>query len=162
MSTERAAKQPLHTVEVDQSGKIEQTNTDTVLAFANGISYSIRIPARIKRSAFAYLRGHHPEVQERKMLPLRMFAAGLYLLFRSHLACLGVIRIDVEYVGREADIKALLLRLIWRDLPSFDANRIVFHHVGKGSSAHAVAAEVAKSRRIADEIISLDTLLRAL
>jgi hypothetical protein len=35
-------------IEVDQSGKIEQTHRDTALAFSNEISYAVLIPARVK------------------------------------------------------------------------------------------------------------------
>jgi len=43
-------------IEVDQSGKIEQTNKDTVLALSNEISYAVLIPARVKREAINLLR----------------------------------------------------------------------------------------------------------
>ena len=43
-----------HTVEVDQSIKIEQLG-DTVLAFSNGISHAIIVPARVKREALSVL-----------------------------------------------------------------------------------------------------------
>ena len=33
-----------HVVEVDQSGKVEDTRLDTIVAFANGITFSVRIP----------------------------------------------------------------------------------------------------------------------
>lgn len=36
-------------IEIDQSGKIEDTRKDTVLAFSNGKNYSILIPAEVKR-----------------------------------------------------------------------------------------------------------------
>ena len=36
-------------VEVDQSGKIKDPGADTVLAFSNGLSRAIRMPASAKR-----------------------------------------------------------------------------------------------------------------
>lgn len=35
-------------VEADQTGKIEQTSWDTVLAFSDGLQRAIRIPAKVK------------------------------------------------------------------------------------------------------------------
>lgn len=46
---------------------------------------------------------------------------------------------DTEYLGREPDIKALLLRLIWSVYPKFDPDMIQFANVGRGSPAHVKA-----------------------
>ena len=43
-------------VEVDQSGKIEDTATDTVLAFSNEADFAILIPAKVKRVCLRRLR----------------------------------------------------------------------------------------------------------
>ncbi len=37
-------------IEVDQSGKIEQTSYDTVLALTNGVSYTILLKKKDKRA----------------------------------------------------------------------------------------------------------------
>jgi len=36
-------------IEIDQSGKIEETNVDTVIALSNGVKFSVRIHRRTKR-----------------------------------------------------------------------------------------------------------------
>ena len=46
----------MHVVDVDQSGKFENTQMDTVLAFSNAIHYAILIPAQVKRDCIAVLR----------------------------------------------------------------------------------------------------------
>jgi len=43
-------------LEVDQSIKIEQTNTDTVLALANGETLVLVVPAAVKRECLMLLR----------------------------------------------------------------------------------------------------------
>jgi hypothetical protein len=43
-------------IEVDQSGKIEDTRVDTVIAFSNGLSGTILIPAVVKRVCIRALR----------------------------------------------------------------------------------------------------------
>jgi hypothetical protein len=43
-------------IEVDQSGKIENTRVDTVLTFADGESRAILVPAAVKRACLMALR----------------------------------------------------------------------------------------------------------
>ena len=69
-------------VEVDQSGKIEDTNVDTVLAFSNRMSYVILIPAKVKRAAFQVLRARR---KTSKANTLRLFSVSLFLLLQDHL-----------------------------------------------------------------------------
>jgi len=44
-------------VEVDQSGKVENTRVDTVLAFSNGMNHAILVSAKVKRIVTKQLRG---------------------------------------------------------------------------------------------------------
>ena len=62
-------------VEVDQSGKIEDLAVDTILAFSNGLSRAIRIPAAVKRIGLAFLRRRRVPPKTRY---LRMLATGFY------------------------------------------------------------------------------------
>jgi len=36
-------------VEIDQSGKIEDKSKVTIIAFSDGVSFSVKIPGRVKR-----------------------------------------------------------------------------------------------------------------
>lgn len=45
-------------IEVDQSGKIEQSNHDTVLALTNDIEYTVILRKKEKRTIKAYLKKH--------------------------------------------------------------------------------------------------------
>jgi len=83
----------------------------------------------------------------------------LFLLLKNHLARLGVITIDVEYLGREAGIKGTLLRLIQSAQPDFAGERIVFRHVGKKSPAHKIALATYRRERPPDKIITMAELL---
>ena len=131
-----------YVVEVDQSIKIEQSGA-TVLAFANGIAWAVVIPSEVKRAAIrALVERKRTNLQAR----LIVFAAGLYLLLKDHLAELTEIVIDVEYEGQEENIKAALIRYIRRTAPSFEAERIVFQRVGKKSPADAKARAVRTGR----------------
>lgn len=143
-------------VEVDQSGKIEQTRWDTVLAFSDDTDCAILIPAKVKREAIVRLRASG---KRGRSAYLFLFARGLYLLLRDHLEALHLVTIDTEYQGNEADIKAYLLRLIWRVSPGFEADRIGFRPIGKKSPAHAKAIAVYRGEKEADRRISLEELL---
>ena len=143
-------------IEVDQSGKIEQTRWDTVLAFSDGIDYAILLPATVKRDAIVRLRSSG---RRGKRAYLALFAAGVYLLLKDHLEQVSSVTIDTEYPGNEADIKAYLLRLIWRKSPSFEADRIRFQSIGKKSPAHAKAYSVQRGESEPDKRVTLEELL---
>lgn len=131
-----------HNVEVDQSIKIEDAG-DTVLAFANDISYAVVLSARVKRNVFQTLvtRGESREVAR-----LMIFAGGLFLLMEDYLNQIDQMVIDTEYTGKEAEIRARLLRHIWLKRPLFDPQQIIFEQVGKKSPAHLKAEAVRKRR----------------
>ena len=142
--------------EIDQSNKIECSG-DTVLALSNDEEYTIRIPAREKRAAMAYLA--YRRRGSRKFKLLRLFAAALYYLLQR-LPQGEQVTIDTEYPGHEQDIRSALLNLLWRDDPDFDADRITFWYVGKKSPAHRKALAVYRGEVRADRILKADDLLR--
>lgn len=133
---------PLMKIEVDQSNKIEQAGP-TILAFANGSSGAIVIPSTVKHSAFKVLTSKGKSKEVSKWL---LFAACLFLLLQDQLTKLRRVVIDVEYTGKDNDIKASLLRYIWRVHPQFDESIIRFGFVGKGSPADIKARNVRLGR----------------
>ena len=50
-----------------------------------------------------------------------------------------MIIIDVEYDGKDAEIKTYLLPLIKKKYENFDKNVIRFSHLGKKSKVHEIA-----------------------
>ena len=162
MPSTKPKRARLGTIEVDQSGKIEQTYADTILAFSNGAQYSIRIPASVKRSVLGALEQKRKPSASKKAIPLRLFAAGLYLLLEDHLSSCECIVINDEYVGHEADIRGMLLSLIWRSRPDFSSDQISFRRVGKKSPAHHVAWNVTRGKRQADRMVTEAELLALL
>jgi hypothetical protein len=143
-------------IEVDQSGKTEKMNIDTVLAFSNRKSAAVLIPAEAKRVC---LRAMRRRGRPKMTIVLRIFAAGLFLLLQDVLEEVTLVTIDEEYPGREGDIKGILLRLIWASGKGFDKERIVFHQVGKKSAAHFKAYGVYKGFRKADRILTAEDIL---
>ena len=110
----------------------------------------------------AALRQRRRPGSSRKAIPLRVFAAGLYLLLRDHLHVLDRITIDTEYVGHDANIKGMLLSLIWRVDPAYPGDRIEFSHVGKQSPAHDLAWKVNRGRCRANRVVTKNELLNLL
>ena len=143
-------------IEVDQSGKIEQTNKDTVLAFSNKISYAVLIPARVKREAINLLRATGKRGKKVYML---LFAAALYQLLKDHLDQVDLIIVDIEYEGNEQDVKLMLLNLIWRNHPAYPAANITLRHIGKKSPAHKKALATYRGVARADRTLKVEELL---
>ncbi len=148
-------------IEVDQSNKIERMDKDTILAFADGRSFSVVIPARVKRRALEILVS---KKKPRKMAYLMLFAAGLFILLRDYLSQAAdpeeTVVIDTEYSGREADIRATLLRYAQKKGWALRAERFVFRQVGKGSRAHVLAWNVQRGKLRAGYRITLKDLSR--
>jgi hypothetical protein len=141
-------------VEVDQSGKIERTSHDTVVAFSNDFDYAILIPARVKREIIATLKS-----RGKRRAHLLLFATVLYELLRDHLEQLDSITVDVEYEGSEPYIKLELLRLIWQANPDYPGERINFSRIGKKSAAHKRALATYRGRTKADRLVTKRTLM---
>jgi hypothetical protein len=144
---------------VDQSIKIGDTQSPTVLALSNDIQRAILIPAAVKRECIRALRGRWtPDAT----LYIRLFAAGLFVLLRELLKTADRITIDIEYPGHERDIKDDLLRLCRQAGNKVDPSVIHFEHIGKASPAHRLGLETCRGKRMPDEIITTGALLRVL
>ena len=145
-----------YTVELDQSGKIEATHEDTILALARNVgdTYAILIPATLKRYLIKTLRKKYAKPQ---ILYLRLFCASVFLLLHSYgLKKLSTVVIDAEYWGHEAEIKGELLNFIRQHAPLFSKDDIVFMQIGKHSSAHVVALATFRGERATDYIAHLE------
>lgn len=123
-------------VEIDQSGKIADTQVATVLAFSNAIAYSIYLPAVVKRELLQKLRTK----KNARVLYFRIFSVLLFLLLKEYLRNdLKVIEIDVEYQGWESEIKGYFLNIARKHGVGVDPECIHFTHIGKKSRAHTKA-----------------------
>ena len=146
-------------VEIDQSGRIEDTRVHTVLAFSDDIERAILIPARVKREAFRHLKEHYRII---KYPALKLFAVGLFLLLKPRLRQLRLITIDIEFEGHEGHIKGMLLSHIRRVDPGFPKERVAFRPIGKKSRAHLKALRVYRKEEMPDQVITLEKLLELL
>lgn len=135
-------------IEVDMSGKIEQTDMDTVVAFRNGEQYSVLLRKNIKAEILTKYRNKYKDVH------YRLFAILIYYCIKNYLNRIQQIVIDIEYEGREEDIKRNLLRIIWKSCPNFDKKLIKFSRIGKGSNAHRVSYQTFIGKLAPNKIIT--------
>lgn len=140
-------------IEIDQSGKVENTQTDSVLALSNNNKYSIIIPANLKRKWFSTLR------KPKRTTYLYLFSASLFLLIKDHVDKNSQIYIDREYVGQERNVKAMLLRLLESAKKKITADQIYFTNIGKKSDAHKLALMVFREREKANKTIKESELM---
>jgi len=75
---------------------------------------------------------------------------------------LAYVTIDVEFAGREEDLRGMLLILIWRKLSSFPKDRLILHRIGKKSPAHRVALATYQGKRPAEKIVTDEEFVEAL
>lgn len=149
--------------EIDQSGKVEETNRCTVVAFSNSESGSILLPSSEKKKLLTSFRFKGKP----KMYTLQVFSVLIYLLISKYFSLKdAVIIVDKEYKGKETLIRSYIKQLLsakkvekYRDLD------IRFDFIGKRSDAHKIAISCFREKS-ADlridykQVIKLVTFLR--
>jgi len=146
----------MHDIEVDQSGRTDVLSDDTALAFSDEIQAAILIPANVKRRCYQRLKATG---LRKRLIGIRLFAAGLVLLLRPYVSTLELITIDQEYEGWEPAIKEHLLRHLRAKHPGLATQQITFGHIGKGARAHSVALATYRRDQEPDRQIGVEELL---
>ena len=143
------------TYEIDQSGKVEDTNKLTVVAYANGKIKSVKIGSVEKQKLLAAMRTlDHPK----RNYVYKIFAALIYFLLADE--SVDSVVIDREYMGHEESIIGFLIYLLnktGKNIPS-----IRFDYIGKSSPAHKAALDVFRGKKEADLVVSAKEVLRLL
>lgn len=129
-------------VEIDQSGKLEQLNTGTAIAYSNGLSNAVWLGVGTKRQVVTRLR--------KTLIPSHdlwaiMFAIVIYLLIDG-LGADVVLRIDEEYSGKEEVIKEVLEKLLLGKWGRKYAGSIRFGRIGKLSGAHKLCWNIHREK----------------
>lgn len=119
-------------IEIDQSGKIEDY-VNTIVAFRNNEQFSVLLDRKLKNEILTRYRKKHKDII------YWLFAICVYYCIRNYLDKIQHIIIDIEYKGKEADIKKYLLRFILKYYPKFEKDKIRFDVIGKKSRAHRLA-----------------------
>lgn len=141
-------------IEIDQSGKIEQTNIITVAGYSNGVSDTISISSTEKiRLQKWYHKSGNP-----KLFVINTFCALIYLLLKQLLHKQQDLFIDKEYPGYEKYIKNQIINFAQKDGISVDIHYIHFTTIGRGSNAHKVAV-IAHRQKNADKKITAKEII---
>jgi len=143
-------------IEIDQSGKVENTSKDTVIGYSNNRYGSIIIKAKEKRAVQKVFRS----INKRRVFVYRVFLILIFLLIKKDLKKIDMVIIDREYPGKSNLIKHYLLQEIRKIHPAFSKESIMFKEIGKRSKAHYVAYGVAAGKKEADISCSAKDILK--
>jgi len=124
-------------IEIDQSGKIENTNRKTVVAFSNSRSGAIVILSKDKKIIQKYFRS----IKKPRVFIYVTFVALIYLLVKNVVSAHDQIIIDREYPGYEK----LIVKSI-KNLLNVDGLSIDIAQIDRKSSAHDLAWKELQSR----------------
>jgi len=135
--------------EVDQSGRIEETNRHTIISIANKeYSYTVKVDSKIKRS----IQSKFQKMKKPKMFAVYGFASGVIILVRNSKIKNSVIIIDIEYDGYNKILKEIFIKYLDNSL------EFRFSNIGKKSLAHHSAYSTFKKQKKPDYIIKTNEL----
>ncbi len=140
-------------LEIDQSGKAENSRVLTVIACANHCVLSIKISAIEKRKLIHALR---VSTYPRHTYVYKIFAALIFCLLREMKDF--EVMVDQEYPGKSATIKNILFQLFKK--ARLPIPNIYFGYIGKKSRAHDRAIEVFRGKYSADKVVMAKDILR--
>lgn len=132
-------------IEIDQSGKVEETAKDTVVAFVDkkGFKRSIKISRREKRKLQKFFR----QLGKPRFYTHKVFSVLAFILLQGHAAKLDRVIIDPEYPGYESLLRNLIGELLEASDKKFERGRITFKRIGKRAQAHKVANSVFRGEK---------------
>ena len=140
--------------EIDQSGKIEDTARDTILALTGtNLKYTVKIPSKVKREMQEYFKMK----KEPGLFIYKTFSTGIYFLISAFNAKLCTVTIDREYTGKEVLIERMIRKLLEVTFINGRIN-ILFMQIGKTSPAHDLANDTASGKKKEDRRISFGEL----
>lgn len=137
---------------IDQSGKIENTKSLTVVAYSAEKSKSIKISAVEKRKLITIFKNlDYPN----KVYIYKIFAGMIYLLTKD-LKNVDIV-IDREYPGQEPLIKDIIIKLFEKH--GRISPNIHWELIGKANNAHITAIETFRGKLKADLITNHKELI---
>ena len=145
-------------VDVDQSGKLEDTSVPTAVALANGHKRCLLISAMEKRKLQKIFR----EMNKPRLYAYRTFSILIFVLLQKNMKRIDRVVIDTEYPGYDHVISCMISETaalfgVSKLLPD-----VVFEQVGKASTSHLLAYDVFKKKRKPDITVTAADVLRIL
>lgn len=139
---------------IDQSGSIEETNRDTIIALADkNKSFTLKLTANLKRK----LQSEFRKIGRPKVFPIIVFADAVYLAVSKSRYKPDILIIDIEYPGHGPAIKNIILtnlRSAGKKEPE-----IYFSKISKKDPAHIAAIETFRSKRKPNLTVSWKEML---
>lgn len=130
-------------IEIDQSGKIEDTNRLTAIAYSNGCTKSLIITAKDKKTIQSVFR----RIGQPKIFVYKLFAVAIFVLIKDDSKKIDQIIIDKEYLGYEKLLKRFILETALRNGKKIEGDSLHFHSIGKKSNAHKVALTTFQTKK---------------
>lgn len=140
-------------IEIDQSGKIENTAKPTIIAFSGKKEKSLIIFTGEKRK----LQNHFRKIGKPNSFVYVTFAVLIYLLIKGERS-IDEIVIDREYAGQEALIKSYLMQFLKRSGRNFDKRKIYFREIGRKSPAHDCAVKAYRAKKAGVRVKCIEIL----
>lgn len=143
-------------VYIDQSGKIEFTSQDTVVAFSNGETKTLLIKAADKRLVQSYFRAAgKPDI-----FVYKTFSVLIFFLVENDLAKISRLVIDIEYPGKNDLIKNFLTGMFRKH--GIDPGRIeiAFALVGRKRNCHIQGLTVHRGHVNPDATMKVKDILK--
>lgn len=141
--------------QIDQSGKIEQTNWPTIVILSNGQTFSIKISGVEKRKLIKILIELD---RPKKNYSLKIFSALIYILIVK--LQVKSVTIDQEYKSHSRDIENMILQLLRNHNQLIPEIR--FDQIGKKSRAHILGISVFRNKSKPDLTLTSQNLLKIL
>lgn len=142
--------------QIDQSGKVEHTNKDTVVALSNDHHLAILLKSKTKRIIKEWFK----KEKRIRFFPFLTFAALLAILIKIS-SPKKRIEIDREYFGHEnlvsERVTTYLNLLGMKKHPPLE-----WGHVGKTSQAHNLGLRIAKDKVKPNKVVSLEEVMELL
>ena len=139
--------------QVDQSGKIEQTEKDTIIALSNDHNLTVLLKSKTKRIIQKWFK----EENSQRFFAYVTFAALLAILIKMESPTKRV-EIDKEYPGHE-DLITERVSVYLKFLGVKKVPVLEWGHVGKTSDAHNLGAKVSHGKLKPSRIISLEEVM---
>lgn len=141
--------------QIDQSGKIEQTNKDTALGYSNSHTRAIRIPRRLKRKVQEVFRLHGFS----SLFIYYLFSVGIFYLIKEFKNKEEII-VDTEYPSKDKIISSFISNFLEKFKKP--VHNISFARIGNKPPAHYAAKDVFDKKKIPDRILTLKDIIEAL
>lgn len=139
-------------IEIDLSGKVEDTAKDTVLAFCNGFSFTICLSSSTKKR----LQNEFRLQGKGRLYVYKTFTALIVLLLEPYLTKIQQVYIDIEYFGKNDLLKDMIINYLQK--LNLTIPEIHFQRIGNAPKVHYIAYNTFLGKTSASRNISYEEI----